>query len=118
MLFAACGKDTDSKLFGKWKLQEVEANGVVQQIDTVFFNFQHSLFMYQVYVPVSDSYTYCYGYCTETAENTLLIELTDSKNFLPYTDWTTDKRTYTIDKLAGKELIMSSEGKRYTFRRF
>lgn len=38
ILFVSCSKDTESKLFGKWQLQKVEANGDVQNVDTVYFN--------------------------------------------------------------------------------
>ena len=48
ILLASCSKDTGSKLFGKWQLQKVETSGDVQNVDTVYFNFVHSKFMYQV----------------------------------------------------------------------
>ena len=48
ILFVSCSKDTESKLFGKWQLQKVEASGDVQNVDTVYFNFELSLFIYQV----------------------------------------------------------------------
>lgn len=122
ILFAACSKDTESKLFGKWQLQQTEANGVVQDVDTIYFNFEHSLFMYQVYLPVIDSFRHSYGYNTLEGDKTLLLELTANPapvdRFLPYTDWDSAKRTYTIDKLTTKQLILSSEGKTYTFRKF
>ena len=44
ILFVSCSKDTESKLFGKWQLQKVEASGNVQNVDTVYFNFEHSLY--------------------------------------------------------------------------
>ena len=44
ILLASCSKDTGSKLFGKWQLQKVETSGDVQNVDTVYFNFEHSLF--------------------------------------------------------------------------
>ena len=34
----------EHKLEGKWQLKTVEANGVVQTVDTVWYNFQPSLF--------------------------------------------------------------------------
>ena len=64
ILFVSCSKDTESKLFGKWQLQKVEASGDVQNVDTVYFNFEHSLFMYQVYVTEIDSFRHQYGYNT------------------------------------------------------
>ena len=44
----SCNK-VEHKLEGKWQLKTVEANGVVQTVDTVWYNFQTSLFEYQLY---------------------------------------------------------------------
>lgn len=122
ILLASCSKDTGSKLFGKWQLQKVETSGDVQNVDTVYFNFEHSLFMYQVYVTEIDSFRHQYGYNTLEGEKTLLLELendpTPISKFLPYTDWDSAKQTYTIEKLESKQLILSREGKTYTFRKF
>lgn len=122
ILFVSCSKDTESKLFGKWQLQKVEASGNVQNVDTVYFNFEHSLFMYQVYVAKTNSFRHQYGYNALEGEKTLLLELENDpgpvSKFLPYTDWNSAKQTYTIDKLNTKQLILSCEGKTYTFRKF
>ena len=122
ILFVSCSKDTESKLFGKWQLQKVEASGNVQNVDTVYFNFEHSLFMYQVYVTEIDSFRHQYGYNTLEGEKTLLLELENEPRpitkFLPYTDRNSSKQTYRIDKLESKQLILSREGKTYTFRKF
>ena len=121
ILMAACNNDTEHKLEGKWQLQQVEANGDVIQADTVFYNFQNILFMYQIYQPDSNSVLYRYGYNT-VDENKLTLELEHNPNtldkFLPYTDWSSKTRVFTIEKLSGKQLILDSEGKRYIFRKF
>lgn len=121
ILMAACNNDTEHKLEGKWQLQQVEANGDVIQADTVFYNFQNILFMYQIYQPDSNSVLYRYGYNTVN-ENKLTLELEHNPNtldkFLPYTDWNSKTRVFTIEKLSGKQLILDSEGKRYIFRKF
>lgn len=122
LLLAACNKDTEHKLEGKWQLQQVEANGDVIQADTVFYNFQNILFMYQVYLADADSVALQYGYNTLGDENSITLELSNTPrwatDFLPRTDWSSKTRTFTIEKLNGKDLILSSEGKRYLFRKF
>ena len=122
LLVTACSKDTQSKLYGKWQLQEVEVNGVVEKVDTVYYNFQQDLFMYQIYRPQTQSYSYRYGYDIMEGEKTVHIELINDpgalSSFLPLTDWNLAKRTFTIDKVSNKQLIMNSEGKTYTFRKF
>lgn len=122
ILMAACSNDTEHKLEGKWQLQQVEANGDVIQADTVFYNFQNILFMYQVYIPAEDKYVLQYGFNTIKDEDQLELELADDPglavHFLHYTDWKSATRTFSIEKMSGKQLILNSEGKRYIFRKF
>ncbi|MBC8618010.1 lipocalin-like domain-containing protein [Parabacteroides faecis] len=122
IILAACSNDTEHKLEGKWQLQQVEANGEVIQADTVFYNFQNILFMYQVYLADIDSVYGQYGFNKLEDETTLTLELADDPgpavNYLPRTDWSSKIRTFTIEKLSGKQLILNSEGKRYIFRKF
>lgn len=122
LLLASCSNDLETKLNGKWQLQQVEADGIVQHVDTIFFNFQHSLFMFQVYNPATEAEHVSFGFNAIEGENRLLLELTDNpspvSNFLQYTDWTSGKRTYTIEKSTRKDLILFSDDKRYTFRKF
>lgn len=117
----SCSKDEETELDGKWQLQEIEQNGEVQYTDTVFYNFQNSLFMYQTYSPSEDVYRKSYGFKAQDG-NQLALELLSSPQsvaeFLPFTDWTSAKRTFTIDKHERKKLILSSEGRTYTFRKF
>ena len=68
----SCNK-VEHKLEGKWQLKTVEANGVVQTVDTVWYNFQTSLFEYQLYDPAKDVYRTNFGYKTlegDTAHGT------------------------------------------------
>jgi hypothetical protein len=114
----ACSKDIDDKLDGKWQMQQVETDGHVQQVDTIFYNFQTSLFQYQLYDSSTDTYPVRYGFKTVKGDNELLLQLETSSDFLKQTDWASRERTFTIEKVTGKELILAGEGKRYTFRKF
>lgn len=122
IIMAACNDDIEHKLEGKWQLQQVEADGVVIQADTVFYNFQNILFMYQVFIPDSNMYVLQHGFNTLGEDNQLTLELSDvprqAERFLPYTDWKSKIRTFTIEESNRKHLILNSEGKRYTFRKF
>lgn len=121
-VLAACNNDMEHKLEGKWQLQQVEASGEVIQADTVFYNFQNVLFMYQVYIAHADSFVNQHGFNTIKDENQLTIELGNEPrpagNYLKNTDWKETVRTFTIEESNRKHLILSSEGKRYTFRKF
>jgi hypothetical protein len=114
----ACSKDIDDKLDGKWQIQQIEANGNVQKVDTIFYNFQTSLFQYQIYDSRTNSYPGWYGFKTIKGDNELLLQLEANGSFLKRTDWTSNERTFTIERLTGRELILAGEGKRYTFRKF
>lgn len=122
ILLAACNNDTEHKLEGKWQLQQVEANGEVIQADTVFYNFQNILFMYQVYVPATDTYLEQHGFNTLDGDDQVTMEFADmprpANDFLRFTDWKSKTRAFTIEKVSGKQLILNSEGKRYIFRKF
>lgn len=125
LLTISCSKDTDDKLEGKWQLKEVILeNGQVQPVDTVWYNFMNSLFMYQLYdtARVGDNkYRHSYGFKTWDGDS-LMLELTSDpqlvKDFLPYTDWDEQRRMFLIEEVNGKELILTSEGSQYNFRKF
>lgn len=120
-LLASCDKP-ERQLEGKWLLKEVEENGVVTPVDTVWYNFQTSLFQYQIYDRAIDTYQVCYGYKVMNDEHSLDLELTFDyegvRDFLPLTDWDSAKRHFEIESLTGKELRLSGDGKRYHFSKF
>lgn len=122
IIMAACNNDIEHKLEGKWQLQQVEADGEVIQADTVFYNFQNILFMYQVFIPDSNKYVLQHGFSTLQDDNQITLQLAHDPrpiaNFLPFTDWKSETRTFTIEESNRKHLILNSEGKRYTFRKF
>ena len=118
----ACGDSLERQLEGKWQLKTVEQNGQIETVDTVWYNFQNSLFEYQVYVPAIDSVRNMYGYKTLVDDQHLELELVSYfitiKDFLPLTDWSSPKRTLQIEESSGSRLTLSSEGKTYTFKKY
>lgn len=121
--FFSCQKDTEEKVYGKWLLEKiVETDGQVQPVDTVWYNFQTTLFMYQIYEPARGGYRNSYGLATFESDDRILLELQNNPGmvdaFLPYTDWTSGTRAFTVVKLKGKDLTLESDGKQYIFRKF
>ena len=113
----ACDKMT-TDFEGKWQLKTIEADGMQTEVDTVWFNFQTSLFMYQLYEPRNDAYRYAYGLNYFNDEGTeVRLELNDDK-LLPQTDWTSRIRTFAIEEVSRKRLVLKSEGKTYYFNKF
>ena len=118
----AFGDSLERQLEGKWQLKTVEQNGQIETVDTVWYNFQNSLFEYQVYVPAIDSVRNMYGYKTLVDDQHLELELVSYfitiKDFLPITDWSAPKRTFQIEESTGSRLTLSSEGKTYIFKKY
>jgi hypothetical protein len=121
-VFAACSKDAEDKLEGKWQLREVSVNGQTEKIDTVFYNFQTSLFMYQLYDKATNSYSHIYGFKTLEEPGRLLLEMNSPAESIPAfllkTDWESKAKDFRIEKVSGSRLVLSSEDKHYIFRRF
>ncbi len=122
LLFLSCEKDRKDELEGKWQLKEVvDASNITHQVDTVWYNVQNTLFMYQLYT--QGEYLHQFGFKERPDNQTVIFELTDNMpgpidGFLPFTDWSGQSRTFTIEKVTGSQLILSSEGKRYKFQKF
>ena len=117
-----CDNSLEQKLEGKWQLKEVrQQEGLVERVDTVWYNFQTSLFEYQLYVPALDSMRNLYGYKTLLGADSLELELISyfntTQNFLPLTDWSAPKRLFRIVEQRGNRLVLESDGKEYHFKK-
>ncbi len=122
VLIALSACDTMSTdLEGKWQLNQIECGGEISAVDTVWYNFQTTLFQYQIYDRSSDRYRYSYGYNFYEGDQLKLQLLSDPHpvgEFLPYTDWHEVTRNFCVEKVTHKQLILSSEGKKYIFKKF
>jgi membrane protease YdiL (CAAX protease family) len=126
-LLMSCGEHyPKDALFGKWQLVEAQKDdGSVQKVGTVWYNFQHALFMYQLFIPQTHKYETCYGLRIEEEDGSFLLTLGTNIKQLDetfrgkYTDWTSTKQRFYIEKHNKSELILvNQEGTRYRFRRF
>ena len=118
LLFAACKDLYNSDLIGKWQLKTVEKDGEETVVDTVWYNFQSMhVFQLQIYVPQQDRVLLLDGVRTQD-DDALSTELATEAH-LDYTDWPGRNRTFTIDRLDKKMLVLrSEEGYSYSFIRF
>ena len=117
-----CDNSLEQQLEGKWQLKEVkQQEGQVERVDTVWYNFQTSLFEYQLYVPALDSMRNLYGYKTLLGADSLELELISyfntTQDFLPLTDWSAPKRLFRIVEQRGDRLVLESDGKEYHFKK-
>ncbi|MDL2209096.1 lipocalin-like domain-containing protein [Parabacteroides sp. OttesenSCG-928-O15] len=120
LLLFSCKQDIETELDGKWLLREViTADGSVQKVDTVWYNFQNTLFMYQLYDAATDNYPYFYGFKTKMDETHIRLEIKPYvytvSDLLRQSDWESGTREFAIEQKTPKRLILSSEGKEYRF---
>ena len=124
LFLAGCDKEVSDQLKGKWQLKTIEEAGQLMPIDTVWYNFQsESLFMYQIYHPKVDTFSWIYGYKTQPENNILHLELINNlaipkENILYFTDWKELTRTFTVDQINRNHLILTDDNKTYTFNRY
>ena len=118
LLFIACDDIPNSDFIGKWQLKTIERNGQEMPVDTVWYNFQsESVFSVQVYVPQKDAFYVLLGLRTQS-DNVISITL-ESESYLEYSDWNSTNRSFSIDKIDRKSMILrSEEGYRYSFIKF
>lgn len=122
--FFSCKRDKKDDLEGKWQLKEVVdlSSGTTNTVDTVWYNIQNTVFMYQLYDESNGTglYRQCHGFKTWEDKQTVLFELADPdpEVFITYTDWVSTSRSFVVEKASGSQLILSSEGKRYLFKKF
>ncbi|MDH6358318.1 lipocalin-like domain-containing protein [Parabacteroides sp. PF5-9] len=128
LLMISCKKDQKDDLEGKWQLREkICADGMSYQVDTVWYNFQNTLFAYQIYDPTYekyDGYRRCHGIkqWMDDRQSLLKIRLVSDQqsveDFLPYTDWWSEEQFFSVEKVNSKELILIRETTKYIFRKF
>lgn len=111
------GKEAD--LQGKWQMENV---------DTVYYNFQKNLFQYQIYRK-KETISSAFGYYTLKGDTAIDLKLLrEYASFsLDHLEWDTlyssaKKDTifkaFRIEKLTSKKLILSSDKGKITFHKF
>ena len=114
----SCDDIATSELVGKWQLNTVEKNGEKTLVDTVWYNFQsESVFSIQVYVPQQDTVFVLLG--MRTQQDNVVSIILESESYIEYSDWSSVNRSFTVDKVDNKKMILSSEeGYIYSFTKF
>ena len=111
------GKEAD--LQGKWQMDNA---------DTVYYNFQNSLFQYQIYLQ-KDEISSVNGYYTLYGDTAIELRLLREYSPIPldHLGWdtlysSTYKDTifnrFTIEKFTNKQLVLSSNNEKMSFRKF
>jgi len=123
LILTTCEKEVSDQLKGKWQLKTIEEAGQTTPVDTVWYNFQsESLFMYQIYHPAVDTFSWTYGFKTQPESYMIRLEIINwtilKEDFILFTDWKEPVRTFMIDQINHKRLILKSDDKTYIFNKF
>lgn len=117
----ACADDED-RLTNKWQLRRCEyADGTVKPMDNVFYNFQKGSFSAICLHTDSKYYTF-YGLYT-LQDNELVVSIEEFDDFAhpvyaTYLGWENGKRTFKVDALEQKKLILSHDDTTLVFRKY
>ena len=114
----------EAELQGKWQMDNA---------DTVFFNFQNSLFLYQIYLK-TDYMTDVYGYYslyTDSLDAKLCLDIKLLRQYaslsLDHLGWDTLRsetgqdtifKAFKVEQLTSKKLILESNNEKISFHKF
>ncbi|MDR2626841.1 MAG: lipocalin-like domain-containing protein [Dysgonamonadaceae bacterium] len=123
----ACSDKIANRIEGQWQLKTIESNGIISQVDTVFYNFMGGrVFAYIALVNPSEGAS-CFGYVDELSDQQILINIDlggDSLHFhhiraLSEGDWDATRRIFDIQDIDGKYLTLHSHdnNKTYSFKK-
>ena len=118
LFLLGCDDVSFSPMIGKWQLKTIEKDGVVTPVDTVWYNFQSiSIFSLQIYEAHRDGYLSFEG-LRKQKDKVCAIEIFNEA-VLRYSDWTSLHRSFTIEQLNRRRLLLrSEEGVLYSFVKF
>jgi len=131
LFLCSCSDDIDSKINGQWQLKTVEENGVVEAVDTVFYSFQKGyVFAFTI---LSHNNTekaeISMGYLDFPSDKEVTITMDTSTDengyfrniqgdFLEVAGWDDYIQTFNVDRINGKNMILSRGQKTYTFKKY
>jgi hypothetical protein len=117
--FVACSDDIESRIEGQWQLKTMEENGVVSQVDTVFYSFMRGrVFSYTLLTNPDETLVY-YGYVDNLSEEKIPINIDNAyiDDLMKISDWQRKQRTFDVLHVNDKNLTLSADNKIYSFKR-
>lgn len=124
-VFGICGltacMNGDCDLAGKWQLRQYQyADGTVQKVDSVFYNFQKGSFSVIGLLNDGGLTTFFGNYSLKGDEISinLLPESVNDRNYDAYVGWSDGKRIFKVEKLSYSSLRLEYEGTKSVFRKY
>lgn len=116
----SCSDDDEDNLTNKWQLRQYEyADGTVQQVDSVFYNFAKGSFSAICLLP-DKSYQTFFGNYSLQDDKISIILLPEYEGVLydKYMGWTDYQRTFYVDELTSSTLRLRYEDVISVFRKY
>lgn len=121
LLFVASScKDDESKLENKWQLRQIQqVGGQVQQVDSVFYNFQKGSFS-AICLLQDSSYLTFFGNYSLLDDKISIILLPDyeMEQVEEYLKWREGEQIFRIEELSSSVLRLSNEEISLIFRKY
>ena len=117
-LLPACSDETKHRVSGQWQLKTINNQGVVSQVDTVFFSFQRGAVFALTVLEDAEKASVSYGYLEAPSDEYLKVSLDAmrlSRRHAEAWGWNESnqyEQIFMVEKLTGKELILSTDNGR------
>jgi len=133
ILWLSCSDEPEHRASGQWRLKTMEKNGIVSTVDTVFFSFQRARVFAFTVLKTEHEAQLSYGYMEVPSENQFKLSLDTSKHedgyyknltdsaYLRLYGWTLEndfQQVFTVEKITGKELVLSANSVTYSFKKY
>ncbi len=128
----SCSDEPEHRMSGMWQLKTVNVSGHESRVDTVFYSFQRGVvFSFTVLLNENETLV-SYGYLDFPSEKEMIVSLDTTKNssgnyinineeLVNQYGWSNDnkyEKTFLIERLSSKKMVLSSEGTIYSFNKY
>ena len=115
VLLPACSDEAKHRVSGQWQLKTIDNQGMVSQVDTVFFSFQRGAVFALTVLVDAENTIISYGYLEAPSDEYLKVSLDATNlhrihaNAWGWNESNQYEQIFTVEKLTGKELILSTD---------
>lgn len=122
LLLLSCERYKTYELDGLWQLKTVEdAGGNMTLVDTIFYGIQRECIFSFIVLENENQANVFYGYTDRLSDKELHISMDEKSimwwDFPALSGWNSTDNLFKIEKITGKNMVLSSEGKIYSFKK-
>ena len=132
VFLVACSDEAKHRISGQWQLKTINRDGIVSQVDTVFYSFHLGTVFSVTLLQSPDIAMISYGYMEMLSEQDMMLSMdttrADEGYFICFAPeivesfgWDVSNRyqqVYSIERIDGNELVLSNNGVVYSFNKY